>query len=223
MPFDPGTASLIVGGASLAGGLLSNFMNRDAYREASAANLSSAREQMAFQERMSNTQYQRAVADMRAAGLNPMLAYQQGGAGTPSGSSASAIAPDFQDPIGKSIASAIETRRLYKDLEQTDSQVKLNTEAEKTQKTQQDLNQATAKATNLSNQIKAAEIPAQIAETKLRKKQADFLSQPGMVETSAIANVLKNVTGSVQSAKDLFKQNKQKPIYLDKNTGEILP
>ncbi|AXH76691.1 MAG: DNA pilot protein [Microviridae sp.] len=46
-----------------------------------------ASRQMAFQREMRATQYQTTMQDMKAAGLNPMLAYKQGGAGTPGGSS----------------------------------------------------------------------------------------------------------------------------------------
>lgn len=68
--------------------LATGAMNYFGQAQANAASAQQAQRQMDFQASQTGTSYQRGVADMKAAGLNPMLAYSQGGAASGGGAMA---------------------------------------------------------------------------------------------------------------------------------------
>lgn len=179
--------------AMIAGAGLSSAVDLIGGSSARRESKEQADQMMDFQERMSSTAYQRSVADMRAAGINPALMFGGGGpSSTPSG--AQAPIENIMDGIGDQVvSSALDARRLKKEIEETDARID---QAD----TQADLNKEAAKTQE--NVRKLQDSQAHVAEATAQGVRSD--------------NVKKDIDA------DLLKKNKWLRV-LDAISDRVLP
>jgi len=181
-------------GAGL-GGLIGGGLSFIGQQQANAANSQIAARQMQFQETMSNSAYQRAMADMQKAGLNPMLAYAQGGASTPPG--AMATSQNTMNSAGEAARMATaEATRLRnesdlakKGMEKQDSDIAVNKAIEK-------LQSKNAEIADVNAKIRTAQAPYEVNKANLDNKTYMYEKAIQMGG---------NALGGLNSAMDLFR------------------
>lgn len=188
--------SLIPAALSFVGTNITNEQNEDLFNAGNQFSASQAAENRSFQERMSNTAYQRTLKDMIAAGLNPMLAYSQGGASTPSGSSASSIASPKMENVGTNTAQAMMTGATID-----------NTKADTTLKSKQaDLAEAQAETERGRPANVAADTDRIRKDAELKVRQADLTDTQNKQAQAEIERIFASIK-NIDAATALTKVN----------------
>uniref|UniRef100_UPI004048AE69 hypothetical protein n=1 Tax=Mariniflexile sp. TaxID=1979402 RepID=UPI004048AE69 len=203
-------AGAAIGGLlGLSGQEEANDSNREIAERNSAFNAGQAALNRDFQRDMSNTSYQRAVVDMKAAGLNPMLAYSQGGASTPSGSSANAVQPPaMQNARAAGVNSALATMQAQQVRTQID-----NTAA---QTRNLDADTENKKAENPYRLGLAGEQNARVAQMRQAMEKDNALTSLTDAQTKRIAYEINNLvsTGRNIDADTLIKKVTELGLHL---------
>lgn len=161
---------------SSAGSSAANAANLQNSWQMAQFNAQEAQKNREWQERMSNTAYQRAMADMKQAGLNPILAYQQGGSSTPGGSSASGTAAQFENAmqgLGQGVTSASKGAERALELQQVQSQTGKNVTAAQLDQANTDLSRANTIRANQEALTSASQQRRHDAETALTIEQME--------------------------------------------------
>lgn len=213
--------ALAAAGAMYFGGPVGTAAAMTAYgqSEANRQNREIAQEQMQFQERMSNSAYQRQAMDLEAAGYNRNLAYANGGASTPSGASAQ-MGNVFEGLSN----SALQMRAINGQLQKVESDVALNqksAELMESQKTLADTSALKAAADTTLANSQAASVQATLARSAPR---AEFERKWGNIlgPVDAITERLGVIMHGASSAKGLYdkvqQQKSPEPVAPKVNT-----